>query len=317
MDIGKLREVELREVWPNEAQSFTPWLEAHPEELGEVLGIDNLSLQREKSVGAFSLDLFGTDLDSGQNIVVENQLEKSDHSHLGQLLTYAGGLESGLVVWIAKEIRQEHRAALEWLNSVTNNDTKFFGIEIKAVRIGDSAAAPWLDLVVQPNAWSKGLKESSAGMYDSERSKAYAEFWQKLIDELSEQYPEFNGRTAWGRTWFPTTIGTSGVSINLVFSSKGLRVEYYLGSSDGEINLARFEALLSLRTEIEGLVGEELEWESLEGKKACRISLYGQLDGDVENRENWSTYSSWFARSFVKMKNAIDEEFRAAISVAK
>lgn len=317
MEIGKLREVELREVWPNESQSFTPWLEAHPEELGEVLGLDNLTLQREKSVGAFSLDLFGTDLDSGKHIIVENQLEKSDHSHLGQLLTYAGGLESGTVVWIAKEIRQEHRAALEWLNSVTNTDTNFFGIEIKAVRIGNSAAAPWLDLVVQPNSWSKGLKESSSGLYESERSKAYAEFWQALIDELSEKYPEFNGRTAWGRTWFPTTVGTSGVAINFVFSSKGLRVEYYLGSSDGNINLMRFEALLSLRASIEGSVGEELVWESLDGKKACRISLYGHPDGDVQNRESWLDYSNWFAASFIKMKSAIDRDFRAALSLAK
>jgi hypothetical protein len=131
------------------------------------------------------LDLFGTDLSTGKHVVVENQLEKSDHSHLGQLLTYAGGLESGSVVWIAKEIRPEHRAALEWLNSVTDNDTNFFGIEIKAIRIGDSEPAPWLDLVVQPNSWSKSLRESAAGSYESDKSRAYSQFWQSLIDKLS------------------------------------------------------------------------------------------------------------------------------------
>ena len=313
MQLGKIREVDLREVWPNEAQSFTPWLQAHPEELGEVLGLE-LEFEKEKSVGAFSLDLFGTDLNTGKHVVVENQLERSDHSHLGQLLTYAGGLESGTVVWIAKEIRQEHRAALEWLNSVTNSETNFFGVEIKAIRIGDSAPAPWLDLVVQPNSWSKSLKENASNLNESDRSKAYGEFWQGLIEELSEKYPEFNGRTAWGRPWFPSTIGTSGVTINLVFSSKGLRVEYYLGSADAAVNQSRFEALMGVRAHLEKSIKAELDWELLDGKKACRISLYGPADSDVENRANWNQYSAWFLEAFDKMRGAVGQEFRSALA---
>lgn len=315
MKLGKIREVDLREVWPNEAQSFTPWLQENPEELGEILGLE-LELEREKSVGAFSLDLFGTDLSTGKHVVVENQLEKSDHSHLGQLLTYAGGLESGTVVWIAKEIRPEHRAALEWLNSVTDNDTNFFGIEIKAIRIGDSQPAPWLDLVVQPNSWSKSLRESTASSYESDRSRAYSGFWQALIDKVSEAHPEFRGRHAWGRTWFPMTLGISGVTINLVFGSMGLRVEYYFGSSNADLNLMRFESLLEAREGIETIVGEALEWDPMEGKKASRISLYGPKDGDVLKIDMWPSYLDWFSSAFEKMRRASGGDFRAAVTRA-
>jgi hypothetical protein len=316
MQLGKIRQVDLREVWPNEAQSFTPWLQAHPEELGEVLGLE-LEFEKEKSVGAFSLDLFGTDLNTGKSVVVENQLERSDHSHLGQLLTYAGGLESGTIVWLAKEIRQEHRAALEWLNSVTNSETNFFGVEIKAIRIGDSPPAPWLDLVVQPNSWSKSLKENASTLSESDRSRAYGEFWQILIEKLTEKYPEFSGRTPWARPWFPSTIGTSGVTINFVFSSKGLRLEYYLGSADAALNQSRYEALLAIRTQIEQSIGQELDWEALDGRKACRISLYGPADSDVEDKERWAEYSAWFLDAFDKMRGAVGKEFRAALSSAK
>ncbi len=316
MQLGKIRQVDLREVWPNEAQSFTPWLQTHPEELGEVLGLE-LEFEKEKSVGAFSLDLFGTDLNTGKSVVVENQLERSDHSHLGQLLTYAGGLESGTIVWLAKEIRQEHRAALEWLNSVTNSETNFFGVEIKAIRIGDSAPAPWLDLVVQPNSWSKSLKESASAVSESDRSRAYGEFWQGLIEKLSEKYPEFSGRTPWARPWFPSTIGTSGVTLNFVFSSKGIRVEFYLGSADASVNQSRFEALLEVRDFLEKSVGTELEWETLEGKKACRISLYGPTNSDVEDKDNWTNYTLWFFEAFDKMRSAVGKEFRSALASAK
>jgi hypothetical protein len=316
MQLGKVRQVDLREVWPNEAQSFTPWLQAHPEELGEVLGLE-LEFEKEKSVGSFSLDLFGTDLNTGKSVVVENQLERSDHSHLGQLLTYAGGLESGTIVWLAKEIRQEHRAALEWLNSVTNSETNFFGVEIKAIRIGDSAPAPWLDLVVQPNTWSKSLKENASAHSESDRSRAYGEFWQGLIEKLSEKYPEFTGRTPWARPWFPSAIGTSGVTINFVFSSKRIRLEYYLGSADAALNQSRFEALLEIRDLLENSIGSELDWEALDGKKACRISLYGPADSDVEDKENWAQYALWFLDAFGKMRGAVGKEFRSALASAK
>lgn len=300
MQLGKIQQVDLRQVWPNEATSFTPWLEENPEELGEVLGLD-LEFVREKPVGKFSLDLFGTDLNTNRKVIVENQLETSNHNHLGQLLTYAGGVEPSVIVWVAKSIRQEHRAALEWLNSVTDSDTMFFGVEVKAIRIGDSEPAPMLDLVVEPNSWVKEMRSSGGGNFDSEKSKAYGDFWRTLIDEVSDELPEFASRKAWNRGWLPLGQGLSGVRLTLVFYAQGLRAEFYFGSSDQQLNQSRFDSVLQQRESIEAAAGRSLGWETLEGRKACRIALYGP-DGDITETERWAEYRTWFTESYKLFK---------------
>jgi hypothetical protein len=305
LKLGKIQQVDLREVWPNEASSFTPWLEQNPQELGEILGLD-LEFVREKPVGKFSLDLFGTDLTTGRKVIVENQLEVTNHGHLGQLLTYAGGVEPSILVWVAKSIRQEHRAALEWLNSVTGPETLFFGIEVKAVRIGDSDPAPMLDIVVEPNSWAKNLRSTGSGSLESEKSKAYSAFWRMFIDQVSLELPEFVNRTAWSNAWLPTGAGISSVNLNLVFSSQGLRVEIYFGNADADVNQSRFDLVFAKRAEIEKLAGENLGWETLDGKKACRISFYGPK-GDVSNKDGWAGYIEWFANTYTTMKKVNGE----------
>lgn len=156
--IGRLQRVPLREVWPHEAHSLTPWLLRNADALGEVLGM-NLELHTaEHAVGGFSLDLIGVDTVTGETVIVENQLEVSDHTHLGQVLTYAGGTDATNIVWLAPRFRDEHRAALEWLNNRTDASTRFFAVQLDAVRIGHSAPAPLLELVVRPNDWEKAIK---------------------------------------------------------------------------------------------------------------------------------------------------------------
>lgn len=302
MKLGKIQQVDLREVWPHEASSFTPWLEANPHELGELLGLD-LEFVREKPIGKFSLDLFGTDVSTGRRVIVENQLETSNHNHLGQLLTYAGGSDPQVIVWVAKAIRQEHRAALEWLNSVTTNDVQFFGIEVKAVKIGDSLPAPMLDIVVEPNSWTKEIRGAGSGQFYSGKAKTYAEFWRSFIDDCSAELPELATRTPWARNWLPTSVGVSGINVNLVFTSQLLRVETYFGSADPEVNEKRFEAALAKKSEIESSIGGQLLWERLEGKKACRISLEGPI-ADVENVAGWPGYSAWYKEAFRLMRDA-------------
>jgi len=306
MQLGKIQQVDLREVWPNEASSFTPWLEENPEELGEILGLD-LEIVREKPVGKFSLDLFGTDLNTGRKVIVENQLETSNHNHLGQLLTYAGGVEPSVIVWLAKSIRQEHRAALEWLNSVTDSETVFFGVEVKAIRIGNSEPAPMLDLVVEPNSWVKEVRGSSGGNFDSEKSKAYGEFWRTMIDEVSTELPEFASRKPWNRGWLPIGQGVSGVRLTLVFYAQGLRTEFYFGSSQQELNQSRFDAVFERRDSIEAAAETSLEWEALEGRKACRIALYGP-DGDITETDRWDEYRKWFTESY-KLFKELNSQF--------
>jgi hypothetical protein len=311
MKLGKIQEVALRDVWPHEASSFTPWLEENPDELGSLLGLD-LAFVREKPVGKFSLDLFGSDLTTGRRVIVENQLETSNHSHLGQLLTYAGGTEPSIIIWLAKSIRAEHRAALEWLNSVTDSETLFFGIEVKAIKIGDSMPAPMLDIVVEPNSWVKEIRTSGGGNFESEKTKAYSNFWRSFIDEVSTDLPEFTSRTAWARNWLPSGMGVSGLNLNLVFYAQGLRTEIYFGSADPEVNQARFDAVLAKKDAIEAFTGGALEWNELDGKKACRISYYGP-DGGIEQTQDWATYRKWFLDSFTLMKRVVKEEVLPAV----
>jgi hypothetical protein len=302
MEFGRAEQVPLRELWKNEAQDFTPWLEANPDRLGELLGME-LEFVREQSVGLFSLDLLGRDKNSDQLVIVENQLDKSDHSHLGQLLTYAGGFEPAYVVWIAKEIRSEHKAALDWLNSVTNSETYFFGIEIKAIRIDDSNPAPLLDVVVQPNSWSKQAHETKSAANDSPRARQYLAFWERVIAEFGGEFTELKNRKASPQLWLSASSGISAVNLALVFTSRGLKAEFYFGSKSEEQNTKRFEAVLAARDLIESKMGRSAEWESLPGQKASRVAIYGP-ECDVTNASEWANYIEWFRSAYRDMRNA-------------
>ena len=153
---GSLTSVDLRECWPHEAGDFTPWLaqKDNIQLLGVALGMELELQQQEASVGDFSADLFCIDAADEEPVVIENQLERTNHRHLGQILTYAAGLEACTVVWVVKEFREEHRAALDWLNRITESKFRFFGLEIEAFRIGDSPPAPRFEVVVKPNDWA-------------------------------------------------------------------------------------------------------------------------------------------------------------------
>jgi hypothetical protein len=314
--IGKIEYVELREVWRNESQSFTPWLQQNPQELGDLLGLE-LELSREHPVGSFSLDLNGVDLLTGHKVIIENQLEQSDHKHLGQLLTYAGGVSPQIIVWVAKDFREEHRAALDWLNSVTGSETNFFGVAIKAIKIGDSLAAPMLDIVVQPNTWSKEVRAAAASAGLSERENQYQAFWTALIERLGANHPELIGRTPWPRAWFPTSTGVSGVNINFVFNRRAVALELYLGASSEETNMRRFEALQKSADYFEGLMGEQLSWEELDGRKACRVALYGPAEPSILDKNAWDEYLTWFEQAFARMvRLKSDATFNLAIAKA-
>lgn len=316
MKIGRIQEVDLRSVWPHEAQSFTPWLEKNPQELGELLGLD-LDLSKEHPIGSFSLDLVGTDLSTGRSVIIENQLERSNHSHLGQLLTYAGGIRPQIVVWVAKQIREEHRAALSWLNSVTDNETHFFGVEVRAIKIGDSLPAPMLDLVVEPNVWGKQVRESAAKATRSDRLNAYGEFWESLITEFSDKYPDLRERTAWARSYFPTFTGFADLSLNLVFSGKGLRAELYFGSRDPEKSARRFDAVHEVQSQLQQLSDSKLIFEPLEGKLASRVSISGPV-ADVEDRGSWQNYRDWFAKEYEELRKVVSSPvFKSAIKSAR
>ena len=163
LELGKLSVVsDLRKAWPHEAHDFTPWLADNIDVLGEEIGIEILIEDTESAVGSFNVDIFATDADTGKRIIIENQLEETDHDHLGKLITYASGKSAALVVWIVRKAREEHRAAIEWLNAHTDEDVGFFLCEIKLYSINNSVIAPKFEVIEQPNNWAKGMRQTNA-----------------------------------------------------------------------------------------------------------------------------------------------------------
>lgn len=211
--LGRLEPVDPRDVWPSEAQDFTPWLLANAQALSEAVGMDLNLEAAEHPIGGFSLDLIGVDTATGDRVIVENQLEVSDHSHLGQILTYAGGTDPVNVLWLATSFREEHRAALEWLNERTNESTRFFAVRIQVVRIGTSSPAPLFTLVVQPNDWGKkvrvnavtrGSKWTEDDFFHAltDKDDPVAQAARALYDHTRTVVP--GGRVYWGEGAYPS-----------------------------------------------------------------------------------------------------------------
>src|SRR4029453_11030 len=181
IELGRLEAVDPRLIWAHEAHSFTPWLLENEDRLAEALGIDLELEASEHTVGGYSLDLVGRDITNDAILIVENQLETTDHSHLGQVLTYAAGTGASTSVWIATAFREEHRQALDWLNESTGDEAHFFGIELQLVRIGDSTAAPLFKVVAQPNDWQKQVRTATQAGAVSGKGALYVEFWSHFI----------------------------------------------------------------------------------------------------------------------------------------
>lgn len=209
--LGRLDVVDARDVWPSEPHDSTPWLLNNVDVLSDLLEMDLVLEEAEHAVGGFSLDLKGHDEATGETVIVENQLEVSDHIHLGQIITYAAGTDPTTIVWVTTGFRPEHRAAIDWLNQRTDENTRFFGVVIHVVRIGDSQPAPDFELVAQPNDWKKQVKKTTSASEASGKSLLYREFWEMVLDRIRAEHPSWTRARTTGDSWCNTGIGVSGV----------------------------------------------------------------------------------------------------------
>jgi hypothetical protein len=305
--LGRLQQVALRDVWPHEALDFTPWLLANAEVLGDALDLELEIEAAEHPVGGFSLDLIGRDLRTGDRVVIENQLETTDHSHLGQLVTYAAGTDAVNIIWVARELREEHRAALDWLNVRTDADTRFFGVEVSAVRIGTSLPAPLLRVVVQPNDWGKTVRSRAQTRQggSSDKDLLYGEFWDLYLAALDDAGLTWTrARKGPSQNWFDAPGGVSGVRYTTSFNREGISSELYFGDPDPTVNQYRFEQLLRVRERLVADYGGDLGFEPLEGRKGCRISdvRSGQI---LDGRSAWPGYVDWLVDSQRRLRAAV------------
>lgn len=301
MSIGKLTEVDVRDLWKHEQYDFSEWLAkpANIEYLNEILGLTLSDVNKEVYVGPYRCDLVAKDETSGVTVIVENQLEATNHDHLGKIITYASGLDASVIVWIVKDAKEEHRAAIEWLNNNTTKNINFFLIEIHAYRIGESDPAPKFEVVEKPNDFVKRSKSKTA---DGDLNKSQSErliFWEQFNETLVAKGKPFNVRKATTDHWYDVAIGVTGthISINLVNQKNHVVVELYI-SDDKEL----FDSLYEKKAEIEEKLGFELDWDRLDTKKASRIKhyIYGL---DFDDHSNYDELMNEIIDTAVLMRN--------------
>lgn len=270
MGIGKLKEVDIRELWKHEQYDFSEWLskKENIENLNEILGLTLIDISKETYVGAYRCDLFAKDETTGIKVIIENQLEVSNHDHLGKIITYASGLDAKVVVWIVKEAREEHRSAIEWLNNNTNSNVNFFLIEIHAYKIGESDPAPMFQVVEQPNDFIKNNKSTNRDESMNKSQSQRIEFWNQFNNVVIERGKPFNIRKATTDHWYNVAIGTSDAHIDITLVNKDSLIGVELYITD---NKELFDKLYERKDEIEKELGFNLDWRRLDNSKASRI----------------------------------------------
>ena len=291
-ELARLERIDdLRSVWENEAQDFTRWL-GRPENLvllADTLGIGELeTVAEEQAVGQFRADILCRDGDDSL-VLIENQIQRTDHTHLGQLLTYAAGLQTASIIWVASEFRDEHRAALDWLNEITDERFRFFGLEIELWRIANSPAAPKFNIVSRPNGWTRSAHHVAAVQVQAS-NPLHQRFWARFCEYLSEIDSPIKPPTTLYKPFITYTIGKGGFSIDAYRSMRYKRTWVDLRISALE-RLAYFELLLETREDIESEIGRPLDWiEDPDGKVSRIRSAH---DTDPTNEEDWDRQVKW------------------------
>lgn len=313
-NLSRLQSVDLRIAWQNEAQDFTPWLADHLSELGEALGMDLELVEREAAVGGLSLDILATDTNLNRLVIIENQLESTDPHHLGRLLIYAAGYDAKVVVWLAKEFRDEHRQALDWLNRQTTESTEFFGVVVELWQIDDSAPAPHFKLVATPNDWSKSIRGGASIRRDtSEREEKYRVFFQSLIDTLRVRHQFTGARKGQPQSWSSFTSGFGGVTYGASFGSGNrARVEIYIDVGDAEKNLDLFQKLEEHKEPIESHFTQPLNWQPLESRRACRIHI-SRAGSIQDGEEALRDIQAWMVEHLLEFKEVFGPHLRNAL----
>ena len=316
-NLGKLERVDLREVWRNEADNFTPWLatQRNLDDLGETLGMQIEFQAREEAVGPYSADILCRDIDDDSYVVIENQLEETDHDHLGKLLTYAAHFKASTVVWVAKTFTEQHRAAVDWLNETSAEGTQFFALEIEVWRIGESAFAPKFNMVAKPNNWTKGGRSTAASLTETQRVQL--EFWKGFQDHVSRHGQQIKlsaspkAKTSMaagglGRTGFLLAAVASTYSETRGWNGQELRAE--LSISRGELSGRFHDFLQSEKSDIEREMGGELNWYNPEDANACRI--YSRKDVDLYDPDGRNEQFEWLLEQLESFHRVFAERIR-------
>lgn len=299
MNLGKLQKGELRDVWKNEAYDFTNWLakEENLSLLSDEIGIGIKLIRTEANVGKFHVDILAEEENSERKIIIENQLEPSDHEHLGKIITYASGYDAYVVVWIVKDVRLEHKQAIDWLNEHTDENVNFIIVKMELWKIGDSPYAPKFHVIAEPNDWAKAIKKSTLETELTDTRLMQYEYWSQFNEYIMELKSSFKTRKPSPQHWYNISIGNSVCHICLTINTRDDRIgcEIYINNSNDLYH--KFQAN---KNKIEEELNEELEWDELPAKKASRIKLYREIN--VNDRLTWDDCFKWMATQTERFK---------------
>ncbi len=306
--LERLEKIDLRQVWENEAGNFTPWLaeEENLKLLGDTIGLDLELVGTETAVGSFSADIVCINTQDDSKVLIENQLEKTDHTHLGQIITYAAGLDAITVIWLAKRITDEHRAGLDWLNEITEEGINFFGLEIELWKIGDSNLAPKFNIVSKPNEWTGSVSRRIAKPQLTDDKLLQLQFWTDFKTYVSNQDSDLITPTPKAGRRMSITIGRSGIHLagiasfwdseSYSYKRNEIRAEVHLSGSKAT---ERFLALEQLKSDIEEELGEPMTWYNPDDSKMSRI--YIRKTVDLRNTEHRQAQYAWLLEKLEKL----------------
>jgi len=300
MNIGTLQRVELRTLWKHEARDFSSWL-ALPENLellSEEIGISLINPVTENGVGSFSADIVAEEEDTSRTVLIENQLEASNHDHLGKLFTYGAGLDAEVIIWIVKTAREEHEQAINWINEHTDEKINIFLIQIEAWQIGNSDPAPKFNIIAKPNDWAKQVKQSSGRRGVTEYKLYQQKFWEDFIQTAGTS-SWMSGRRPKPQHWYDISIGSSKAHVSLTLNhfENWVNCELYISKDEDKVI---FDRLYRDRAAIEKELGMTVEWQRLEGKKASRVKA--TINGNIEHEAEWPEYFAWLMDTATKFK---------------
>ena len=290
MKLGKLEKVkDLRSVWKHEANDFTNWLaeEENLNTLGEEIGIDIELISTEAKTGSFSTDILASESNTNNKIIIENQLESTDHNHLGKIITYASGHDAKIIIWIVKDVREEHRQAIDWLNEHTDEEINIFLCKIELWKIGNSEIAPKFQIISSPNNWTKTLKKSADNEMTSTELLKY-NYWTQVKETIDNNYTQFNSRKPSSYNYYDISIGTPLAIISLTINFRDSKIRSQLWINE---NKELFDYLYEFKEDIESKMGVDLDWIKSENQKSSQIRIIKKIN--ISDETKWDESIKW------------------------
>ena len=298
-NLSKLNKVELRDVWGHEAIDFTNWLaqQENLNALSEEIGVDIKLIKTEASVGKFSVDILAEEEASGRKIIIENQLEDTNHDHLGKIITYASGYDAEIIIWIVKDTRDEHQKAIEWLNEHTDENISFFLIKIELWQIEGSNPAPKFEIIVSSNEWAKAIKTSPSNGELTDTKLQQLEFWNKFKNYVRENDTQIRLQTPRPQHWYDVSIGNSDAHVALTINSREnlIGCEIYINKNKDLFNFLR-----ERKDVIEQEIGEPIDW--VDAAVASRMKVKKEVSNLFDQVEAEKYFAWLYERTVLLQK---------------